>query len=645
MSEVTLTLPDGATIQVARNATLLEAAEAIGPGLARAALAARVDGKLVDLSAQIETDAAIEFVTWNDEEGREIFRHSTSHILAQAVLRLWPEAKLAIGPPIEDGFYYDIAFPETISSDDLPKVEQEMKKIAKEGLKPNRTEMPVGEALAQYKESGDRFKAELVEELAQEGETSVSLYEQGEFTDMCRGPHLPSTGKVKALKLLSVAGAYWRGDEKNEMLTRIYGTSFPDKKMLKEHLALLEEAKKRDHRKIGKDLKLFSFHNEGPGFPFFMPNGVTLYDALMEACREELKKRDYVEIKTPLILNEELWHRSGHRDNYKENMYFTQIDGQDYAVKPMNCPGGLLLFNQDLHSYRELPLKVAEFGMVHRHELSGVLHGLFRVRCFTQDDAHVFCTEEQLKDEIRGIMELVFHIYSMVGFDDYHIELSTRPEKAIGSEEVWEKATAALQETLEEMKIEYQLNPGDGAFYGPKIDFHIKDCLKRTWQCGTIQVDFSMPERFNLNYIGADGERHRPVMIHRAIFGSIERFLGILTEHCAGDFPLWLAPVQAIVLPISSEQVGYARQAVAQLKENGIRCEADFSNEKIGKKIREAELRKIPFMLVAGAKEAETGQLAVRRRHLGDQGAKNIDEVIADMQKEVKERAIAPQAS
>jgi threonyl-tRNA synthetase len=644
MSEVTLTLPDGATIQVARNATFLEAAEAIGPGLARAALAARVDGQLVDLSAQITGDAAIEFVTWNDEEGRGIFRHSTSHILAQAVLRLWPDAELAIGPAIEDGFYYDIAFPEQISSEDLPKIESEMKKIVKEGFKPARIEKPIGEALEEYKASGDRFKAELVEDLAKEGETSVSLYQQGEFTDMCRGPHLPSTGKVKALKLLSVAGAYWRGSEKNEMLTRIYGTSFPDKQMLKEHLNLLEEAKKRDHRKLGKDLKLFSFHDEGPGFPFFMPNGVALYDSLMAACREELKKRDYVEIKTPLILNEELWHRSGHWDNYKENMYFTQIDGQDYAVKPMNCPGGLLLFNQDLHSYRELPLRVAEFGLVHRHELSGVLHGLFRVRCFTQDDAHVFCTEELLKDEIRGIMELVFHIYSMAGFDDFHIELSTKPEKSIGSDEIWEKATAALRETLEEMEIDYQLNPGDGAFYGPKIDFHIKDCLKRTWQCGTIQVDFSMPERFDLNYIGADGERHRPVMIHRAIFGSIERFLGILTEHCAGDFPLWLAPVQAIVLPISSDQADYAKQVVAQMKEAGIRCEADYSNEKIGKKIREAELRKIPHMLVAGAKESEAGQLAVRRRHLGDQGAKSVGEVVNDMLKEVKERSKAPQA-
>ena len=637
-----LTLPDGKTLQVEKGTTLAKAAEAIGPGLARAALAAWVDGRLLDLSTPLEHDAAIQFITWKDKGGAEVFRHTTSHILAQAVKRLCPEARLAIGPAIDDGFYYDIAFPSPISAEELPKIEEEMKKIVQEGVAPRRIEMPIAEARARCVAQGERFKVELLDDWAAEGETTVSLYEQGEFTDLCRGPHLPSTRLVKTFKLLSVAGAYWKGDERREMLTRIYGISFPDKEQLNEHLRLLEEAQKRDHRKIGKDLRMFAFHDEAPGFPFFLPNGVTLYETLMSACREELKKRGYVEIKTPLILNEDLWHRSGHWDHYKENMYFTEIDGKGHAVKPMNCPGGLLVYNQDLHSYRELPLKVAEFGLVHRHELSGVLHGLFRVRCFTQDDAHVFCTEQQLKEEIRKIIELVFHLYGMFGFTDCHIELSTRPEKSLGSDEIWEKSTTALQETLEEMGVKYQLNPGQGAFYGPKIDFHIKDCLKRTWQCGTIQVDFSMPERFDLTYIGPDGERRRPVMIHRAIFGSIERFLGILTEHWAGDFPLWLAPVQAIVLSISADQHDYARSVLSQLQAAGIRAEIDLSDEKIGKKIREAELRRIPMMLVVGKNEAAKGQVALRRRHLGDQGALALEELIAKARHEIDERINKP---
>jgi threonyl-tRNA synthetase len=639
---ISLSLPDGNSIEVEQGATLAEAAAAIGPGLARAALAGRIDGEPADLSTPLERDAKIELVTWRDEEGRDVFRHTASHILAQAVKRLWPEARLGIGPSIEDGYYYDIAFREPISDDDLPRIEKEMRKIVGENLAPRRIEMPIAEARSRFAEQEDRFKVELINDLAKMGEKTVSLYEQGEFVDLCRGPHLPSTGLVKAFKLLSVAGAYWRGDERNEMLTRIYGAAFPKAKELEEHLRLIEEAKKRDHRRIGKDLKMFAFHEAGPGFPFFLPNGVTLYETLIGACREELRKRSYVEIKTPLILNEELWHRSGHWDNYQENMYFTKIDERDFAIKPMNCPGGLLLYNQDLHSYRELPLKVAEFGLVHRHEKSGVLHGLFRVRCFTQDDAHVFCTEEQLKGEIREIIELVFHIYAMAGFENYHIELSTKPLKAIGSDDVWEKATAALQETLEEMEIDYQLNPGDGAFYGPKIDFHIKDCLKRTWQCGTIQVDFSMPERFDLTYIGADGGKHRPVMVHRAIFGSIERFLGILTEHWGGDFPLWLAPVQAVVLPVSSDQTDYGRGVVEKLNAADIRAELDATDEKIGKKIRAAELRKIPIMLVVGGKEADSGQVAPRRRHLGDQGAMSLDDLIAAAQEEIRSRAKPP---
>ncbi len=641
---IKVTLPDGKQLEVENGATLGEVAQKIGSGLAKAALAGKVDGRTADLTTPLTHDTAVQLLTWDSPEGREVFWHSTSHLLAQAVTRLYPKARLTIGPPIAEGFYYDIEFPEQISVEDLPKIEAEMKKIVEENLAAKRVEMPIDQARQKYAEAGNPYKVELLDDLKAVGEQTVSFYDQGEFTDLCRGPHLPSTGKVKAFKLLSVAGAYWRGSEKNQMLTRIYGISFPDKKMLDEYLRLLEEAKKRDHRKIGKDLKLFSFHEEGPGFPFFMPNGVILYNTLIDEIRRELRKRGYVEIKTPIILNEALWHRSGHWDHYKENMYFTQIDEADYAVKPMNCPGGLVVFNQDLHSYRELPLRVAEFGLVHRHEKSGVLHGLFRVRCFTQDDAHVFCTEDQLKDEIRDIIDLIYYVYDLAGFSDYRIELSTRPENSIGSDEIWDKATSALQETLEEMGIEYQLNPGDGAFYGPKIDFHVKDCLNRTWQCGTIQVDFSMPERFDLSYIGADGEKHRPVMVHRAIFGSIERFLGILTEHWAGDFPLWLAPVQAIVLPVSTDQVEYARNVRQQLEAAGIRTEVDYTEEKIGKKIREAELRKVPLMLVVGAKEAEAGKVSVRRRHAGDQGVLTIEELIEKASAEIVSRAKPPMA-
>ncbi len=639
---ITLTLPDGKKIEAESGATLADVARQIGPGLAKAALAGRVNGHITDLNAPLTADAEIQLLTWDSEAGRDTFWHTSSHILAQAVMRLYPKAKLTIGPAIAEGFYYDIDFPEPVSADDLEKIEAEMKKIVDADLPSKRVEVSLNEIRQRYLVEGNHFKVELLNDLEAMGEHTITIYEQGEFSDLCRGPHLPSTGKVKAFKLLSVAGAYWRGDEKNPMLTRIYGISFPDKKMLEEYLRVLEEAKKRDHRKIGRELSLFSFHDEAPGFPFFMPNGVILYNTLIDEIRRELRKRGYSEIKTPIILNEQLWHRSGHWDHYKENMYFTQIDERDFAVKPMNCPGGLLVFNQDLHSYRDLPMRVAEFGLCHRHEKSGVLHGLFRVRCFTQDDAHVFCTEEQLKDEIRQIIELIYYVYDLAGFSEYKLELSTRPEHSIGSDEIWEKATDALRETLETMKIDYQLNPGDGAFYGPKIDFHVKDCLGRTWQCGTIQVDFSMPERFDLSYVGADGEKHRPVMVHRAIFGSIERFLGILIEHWAGDFPLWLAPVQAIVLAVTNDQHDYARQVRKQLEDAGIRCVLDLNEEKIGKKIREAEMRKIPMMLVVGAKEAESGQVSVRRRHVATQSVMDVEELIAQANEEIQTRAKQP---
>lgn len=636
---ITLTLPDGKQIEAESGSTLGDVARKIGPGLAKAALAGRMNGRMMDLATPLTEGGEIQLLTWDSDEGREIFWHTTSHILAQAVMRLYPKAKLTIGPPIAEGFYYDIDFGETVSVDDLPRIEAEMKKIIEEDFPSKRVEITLDEARERYAQLGNSFKVELLDDLQARGEQRVTYYEQGEFFDLCRGPHLPSTGKVRAFKLLSVAGAYWRGDEKNPMLTRIYGISFPDRKQLDEYLRMLEEAKKRDHRKIGRELGLFAFHDEAPGFPFFMPNGVILYNTLIDEIRRELRKRGYVEIKTPIILNEELWHRSGHWDHYKENMYFTEIDERDYAVKPMNCPGGLLVFNQDLHSYRDLPLRVAEFGLVHRHEKSGVLHGLFRVRCFTQDDAHVFCTEEHLEDEIRQIIELIHHVYDLVGFKEYNVELSTRPDNSIGSDEIWDKATTALRHTLEKMEINYKLNPGDGAFYGPKIDFHVKDCLGRTWQCGTIQADFSMPERFDLNYVGVDGQKHRPVMVHRAIFGSIERFLGILIEHWAGDFPLWLAPVQAIVLPVSGEQHEYARQLRSRFEAAGIRTQMDLSEEKIGKKIREAELRKIPMMLVVGAKEVESGQVSVRRRHVQQQSVLPVEEVISAAIREIESRA------
>ena len=638
--EIKITLPDGDVKSYEAGVTPRQIAEGIGPRLAQEALAARINGRMIDLDTPIREDARLQLLTFKDPEGQDVYRHSSAHIMAQAIERLYPGAKLAIGPAIEDGFYYDIDFPQPIKPEDLTRIEQEMEKIALEDLPFQREEASREEALRIYEKMGNKYKMEIIREFP-EGEI-VSLYKQGEFVDLCRGPHIPSTKFLKAFKLTGLAGAYWRGDERREMLTRIYGTSFRDQKELKKHLALIEEAKKRDHRKLGKELDLFSFHPEGPGFPFFHPKGVVLFNELVQFCRQELAKRGYQEVKTPLILNEELWHRSGHWEHYRENMYFTSIDERDYAVKPMNCPGGLLVYKSRLHSYREFPLKVAEFGQVHRHEKSGVLHGLFRVRTFTQDDAHVFCLPEQLKDEIRKLVDLILYFYRIFGFEDVMIELSTRPESGIGSDEMWEEATTALQETLEDMKIDYKLNPGEGAFYGPKIDFHIRDCLKRTWQCATIQVDFSMPERFDLTFVGADGREHRPVMIHRAIFGSLERFLGILIEHYGGNFPLWLASVQAVVLPIGSVHFDWAREVCGILGQAGIRTELDESDEKIARKIRNAEMQKIPCMLIIGDREKEARSAALRRHQKGDVGQKSIEDIVMDLKKEIGEKRLSP---
>lgn len=629
-------LPDGSEMEVPEGTTLAEIAQRIGSRLARAALAGRINGRLCDLTTPVTEDCAVEIVTWDDKEGREVYRHTSTHIMAQAVKRLIPEAKLTIGPPLEDSFYYDFDLPEPISPEMLARIEEEMAKIVQEAHPIRRRELTREEAMALFRERGEDYKIEIIRELPP-GET-ISCYEQGEFVDLCRGPHLPTTGHVKAFKLLSVAGAYWRGDARNKMLQRIYGTSYPDPAMLREHLRLLEEAKKRDHRKIGRELDLFSFQEEGPGFPFFHPNGVIVFNEIVKFLREELAKRHYVEIMTPLILHEELWHRSGHWDHYKENMYFTQIDERTFAVKPMNCPGCLLVYKSALRSYRDLPLKIAEFGRVHRHELSGVLHGLFRVRCFTQDDAHIFTTPEQLEDAITETIEFIRYVYDVFGFDDYHMELSTRPEKSIGSDEMWENATSALQNALERLNIDYKLNPGDGAFYGPKIDFHVKDCLRRSWQCGTIQVDFSMPERFDITYVGPDGHKYRPVMVHRAIVGSLERFIGVLLEHTAGNLPVWLAPIQVAVLPISDRFAQYAEAVQGRLREAGVRSTLDKGEEKIGAKIRNAELKKIPYMLIVGQKEAETGGVSVRRHGRGDLGQQPLNQFLEQILDEIARR-------
>lgn len=633
---VKVTLKDGSVKEYNKEITIKEIAESISAGLARVALAGEVDGKVKDLSYEINEDCKLSLLTFEDDGGRHAYRHTSSHIMAQAVKNLYPNVKLAIGPAIDNGYYYDFDVDRPFSVEELAKIEEEMKKIVKENLKLERFTLPRDEAIKFMEEKGEPYKVELIRDLP-EGEI-ISFYKQGEFVDLCAGPHLESTGKIKAFKLLSVAGAYWRGSEKNKMLQRIYGTAFAKKSDLDDYLFRLEEAKKRDHRKLGKELDLFDIYEEGPGFPFFMPKGMVLRNLLENYWREEHYARGYQEIKTPVILNEDLWHRSGHWDHYKENMYFTKIDDGDYAIKPMNCPGGMLAYKRKLHSYRDLPQRMAELGLVHRHELSGALHGLMRVRCFTQDDAHIFMTPEQIKDEVLGVINLIDDFYNVFGFK-YHVELSTRPEDSMGSAEQWDMATNALKEALDAKKMNYKINEGDGAFYGPKIDFHLEDSIGRTWQCGTIQLDFQMPQKFDLNYVGADGEKHRPVMVHRVVFGSIERFIAILTEHYAGAFPVWLSPVQVKVLPLIDKHHQFANEVKEALEAKGIRVEVDLRNEKIGYKIREAQLEKTPYMLVIGDKELENRAVAVRSRKEGDLGAMVLNDFVNKIVDEVESKA------
>ena len=630
-----ITLKDGSTKEYAEAKSVIEIASDISEGLARVACAGEVDGEVADLRTVIDRDCELNILTFDSEGGKGAFRHTTSHIMAQAIKRLFPNVKLAIGPSIEDGFYYDIDSDEPITAEDLPKIEAEMKKIVKENLAITRFTKPRAEAIEFFKEKNEPYKVELIENLPEDSE--ISFYQQGEFVDLCAGPHLMTTKPVKAFKLTSLAGAYWRGSEKNKMLTRIYGTSYTKKADLEEYITRMEEAKKRDHRKLGKELGLFMMKEEGPGFPFFLPKGMVLKNTLLDYWREIHNKAGYVEISTPIMLSRHLWETSGHWDHYKENMYTTVIDETDFAIKPMNCPGGILVYKSEPRSYRDLPLRMGELGLVHRHEKSGQLHGLMRVRCFTQDDAHIFMTPEQIRDEIKGVARLIDSVYQLFGFK-YHVELSTRPEDSMGSDEDWEIATEGLRGALDDLGLDYVVNEGDGAFYGPKIDFHLEDSIGRTWQCGTIQLDFQLPLRFECEYIGADGEKHRPIMIHRVAFGSIERFIGILIEHFAGAFPTWLAPVQVKVLPISEKYMDYANKVMNDLKDAGIRTEIDDRAEKIGYKIREARLQKIPYMLVVGAKEEEEGKVSVRSRFMGDEGAKDLNEFIDSVKEEIKNR-------
>ncbi|KMT22668.1 threonine--tRNA ligase [Clostridium cylindrosporum] len=634
---IKVTLKDGKVLEFDGKITAADVAKSISMGLFRASLAAKVNSKVVDLNTEITSDCEIELLTADSEEGMGALRHTSAHILAQAVKRLYPEVKLAIGPAIDNGYYYDFDADFAITPEILDKIEKEMAKIVKEDLELERFEMSRNEAIEFFKNQGEIYKVELIEDLPED--EIISFYKQGEFTDLCAGPHVASTGKVKAIKLLSIAGAYWRGDEKNKMLQRVYGTSFLKKSELEEYLNMLEEAKKRDHRKLGKELDLFSMNEAGPGFPFFHPKGMVVRNELENFWRKIHAKNKYNEIKTPIILSEELWHTSGHWDHYKDNMYFTKIDGADYAVKPMNCPGSILVYKSGMHSYRDLPVKMGELGLVHRHEISGALHGLMRVRTFTQDDAHIFMTKSQIKDEVLGVINLIDTVYKTFGFE-YNVELSTRPESSMGSDEDWEAATNGLSDALDAAGLSYKINEGDGAFYGPKIDFKLKDCLGRTWQCGTIQLDFQLPERFDLNYIGEDGEKHRPVMVHRVVFGSIERFIGILIEHFAGAFPTWLAPVQVKILPVTDRANEYAKNLEAKLLDNDIRVEVDTRNEKIGYKIREAQLQKSPYMIILGDKEVEAGNLSVRSRVKGDMGAVSVDEFIASIKEEILNRTI-----
>lgn len=634
MSKIDVTLPDGSQLGFEASVTVSEVAFSIGTGLGRAAVAGEIDGELVDLRTSIEDDVELSIVTADSEKGLDIMRHTTAHIMAQAVKRIYGDVKLAIGPTIKDGFYYDFDLKERFSPEDLKEIETEMKKIIKEDLPIERELIKKEDAVKLMEEKDEDYKVELINSFDDE---YVSLYHQGEFTDLCRGPHLFSTGKVKSYKLLNIAGAYWRGDENNKMLQRIYGTAFRKKSELEEYLERLEEAKKRDHRKLGRELDLFSMHDEGRGFPFFHPKGMALRNQLVDFWRDEHHKAGYQEIKTPIILNQSLWKRSGHWDHYKDNMYYTEIDQEVHAIKPMNCPGGILVYKDKMHSYRDLPIRMAELGLVHRHEPSGTLHGLMRVRNFTQDDAHIYCLSSQIEDEITGVIKLVNTIYSAFGFD-YSIELSTKPEKAMGSDELWARATEALKNTIEKNNLAYEINEGDGAFYGPKIDIHLEDSLGRTWQCGTIQLDFQMPERFDLTYVGRDGDDHRPVMLHRVIYGSLERFMGILIEHYAGAFPVWLAPVQVTIIPISDDQISYAKTLRKALEGDRIRVELDDSNEKLGYKIRQAQVQQIPYMLIVGSNEEEDKTVSVRERREGDIGVMGVKQFQERIKQEILEK-------
>ena len=635
-----VTLKDGSFKEYAQPMAVIDIAKDISEGLARMACVAEIDGEVKDLRTIVDKDCTLNIFTAKDPEGLAALRHTASHVMAQAIKRIWPETKLAIGPSIADGFYYDIDRDEPVTSDDLAKIEAEMKKIIKEALPLERFELPRAEAIALMKEKNEPYKVELIEDLPED--SIISFYKQGEFTDLCAGPHLMNTKEVgKAFKLMNIAGAYWRGSEKNKMLTRIYATAFAKKEDLDAYVTMMEEAKKRDHRKLGKELGLFMMSDAGPGFPFFLPKGMILKNTLLDYWREIHKKAGYVEISTPIILNRSLWETSGHWDHYKNNMYTTVIDGEDYAIKPMNCPGGVLVYASEPRSYRDLPLRMVELGIVNRHEKYGQLHGLMRVRCFTQDDAHIFMTPEQIRDEIKNVAGLINQVYSLFGFK-YHVELSTRPEDSMGSDEDWELATNSLQGALDDLGLDYVINEGDGAFYGPKIDFHLVDAIGRTWQCGTIQLDFQLPQRFELEYIGADGEKHRPIMIHRVCFGSIERFIGILIEHFAGAFPTWLAPVQVKVLPISEKYEEYAKSVKAALDAADIRAEIDLRSEKIGYKIREAQGQKIPYMLVVGQKEQADGTVSVRSRFKGDEGAEDLNVFIANIKAEIAGRVNRP---
>lgn len=632
---ITIRLKDGKEKEFESAVSLADAAKAISNSLGKNALVAKVNGELTDLRDPIVDGAEVEFFTKEDPEGLFTLRHTASHVMAQAIQHLFPGVKFAIGPAIDDGFYYDLDSDHVFSQEDFAAIEKEMSKIAKENIPLVKKVLPRDEALQYFKDKGQDYKVMLIEDLPEE--ETISLYEQGDFTDLCAGPHLKSTGKVKTFKLMTVAGAYWRGDSKNKMLQRIYATAFFSKEDLDHYLFVRAEAEKRDHRKLGKQLDLFSFHEEGPGFPFFHPKGMILRNKLMDYERELFKEFGYVEIMTPVILSKKLWLQSGHWDHYKENMYFTQIDDEDYAIKPMNCPGGILFFKTQQRSYRDLPMRVGEFGLVHRHELKGALHGLFRVRCFTQDDAHIFMTQEQMKDEVIKCMAMYQKMYGVFGLE-YHVELSTRPENSMGSDELWEISTNALREAIETAGVPYQINEGDGAFYGPKLDFHVQDSLERTWQCGTIQMDMQLPERFDVNYIGEDGEKHRAVMLHRAGYGSLERFIGILIEHYAGAFPTWIAPVQAKIIPVTDKNLEYAKSVAAAMSESDIRVEVEEANETLGYKIRKAQMEKVPYMIIVGDQEMKGHTISVRSRKNGDQGTQSLPMFVANLIREIKER-------